>query len=198
MDIKPIETIYNGYRFRSRLEARWAVFFDSAGIPYEYEPEGFILSDGTYYLPDFYLPWFHAYVEIKRANIPYALKEEAMRKCQRLFDCAGSCIVLFCEGDPAENEMQVYCNYSDDEGGGTTWFFASFIEGGWYADDISIHSGGKHFITIAIYEPGSFFDSDYNDVCLESFYCLDECRSELEQAKSIARQARFEHGESPN
>lgn len=25
--IKPIETIYNGYHFRSRLEARWAVFF---------------------------------------------------------------------------------------------------------------------------------------------------------------------------
>lgn len=24
MDIKPIETLYNGYRFRSRLEARWA------------------------------------------------------------------------------------------------------------------------------------------------------------------------------
>ena len=41
MDIKPIETYYNGYRFRSRLEARWAVFFDALGVPYEYEPEGF-------------------------------------------------------------------------------------------------------------------------------------------------------------
>lgn len=27
MSIKPIETVYKGYRFRSRLEARWAVFF---------------------------------------------------------------------------------------------------------------------------------------------------------------------------
>ena len=27
--IKAIETVYNGYRFRSRLEARWAVFFDA-------------------------------------------------------------------------------------------------------------------------------------------------------------------------
>lgn len=26
MTIKPIETVYNGYRFRSRLEARWARF----------------------------------------------------------------------------------------------------------------------------------------------------------------------------
>ena len=32
MEVKPIETTYNGYKFRSRLEARWAVFFDSAEI----------------------------------------------------------------------------------------------------------------------------------------------------------------------
>jgi len=51
--IKPIETIYHGYRFRSRLEARWAVFFDSLGVKYEYEPEGFRLPDGSMYLPDF-------------------------------------------------------------------------------------------------------------------------------------------------
>lgn len=51
--MKPIETIYNGYRFRSRLEARWAVFFDALGVEYEYEPEGFDLGDGMYYLPDF-------------------------------------------------------------------------------------------------------------------------------------------------
>ena len=42
--IRAIETRYNGYRFRSRLEARWAVFFDTLGIRYEYEPEGFDLS----------------------------------------------------------------------------------------------------------------------------------------------------------
>jgi hypothetical protein len=42
--IKPIETLYRGYRFRSRVEARWAIFFDVAGIPWQYEPEGFDLS----------------------------------------------------------------------------------------------------------------------------------------------------------
>jgi len=40
-EIKAIETVYNGYKFRSRLEARWAVFFDALGIEYEYEKEGF-------------------------------------------------------------------------------------------------------------------------------------------------------------
>lgn len=65
MEIKAIETVYNGYRFRSRLEARWAVFFDSAGIKYEYEPEGFQTPDGTMYLPDFYLPELDTYCEVK-------------------------------------------------------------------------------------------------------------------------------------
>ena len=53
--IKSIETIYKGYRFRSRLEARWAVFFDALKIRWEYEKEGYALSSG-YYLPDFFLP----------------------------------------------------------------------------------------------------------------------------------------------
>ena len=56
MEVKPIETTYNGYKFRSRLEARWAVFFDSAGIEWKYEQEGFTLPNGKCYLPDFYLP----------------------------------------------------------------------------------------------------------------------------------------------
>ena len=54
MDIKPIETKYNGFRFRSRLEARWAVFFDMIGLKYEYEIEGFEMN-GVRYLPDFYI-----------------------------------------------------------------------------------------------------------------------------------------------
>jgi hypothetical protein len=51
-----IETVFDGYRFRSRLEARWAVFFKTAGIRYIYEPECFRLPSGKLYLPDFYLP----------------------------------------------------------------------------------------------------------------------------------------------
>lgn len=39
--VKAIETFYAGYRFRSRLEARWAVFSATLGVPFEYEKEGF-------------------------------------------------------------------------------------------------------------------------------------------------------------
>lgn len=74
--IKPIETRYDGYRFRSRLEARWAVFFNSLGIDYQYEPEGFELPNGRRYLPDFKVKcWgcrgaiydkpFDLYIEVK-------------------------------------------------------------------------------------------------------------------------------------
>ena len=49
------ETLYKGIQFRSRLEARWAVFFDALGLKWEYEPEGYRMEDGTCYLPDFYV-----------------------------------------------------------------------------------------------------------------------------------------------
>lgn len=64
-NIKPIPTWYKGIKFRSRLEARWAVFFDAIGIRYEYELEGFQMEDGTDYLPDFYLPDLDVWVEVK-------------------------------------------------------------------------------------------------------------------------------------
>ena len=63
-NIKAIDTQYNGYRFRSRLEARWAIYFDLIGLEYQYEPEG-IRINSTTYLPDFYIPKFNTYVEIK-------------------------------------------------------------------------------------------------------------------------------------
>ena len=43
-----IPTLYNGIQFRSRLEAKWAAFFDLLGWEYEYEP--FDLNGWT---PDF-------------------------------------------------------------------------------------------------------------------------------------------------
>ena len=66
--IKAIETRYKGYRFRSRLEARWAVFFDALGIKWEYEKEGYDLGKAGRYLPDFWLPECNRFIEIKPAS----------------------------------------------------------------------------------------------------------------------------------
>lgn len=50
--VAPIETTYKGYRFRSRLEARWAIFYDKIGINWEYETDR-VPTDAGHYLPDF-------------------------------------------------------------------------------------------------------------------------------------------------
>lgn len=68
--MKPIQTRYGGCHFRSRLEARWAVFFDALNIRWEYEAEGYEYDRhpdvATWrYLPDFYLPDLGCYVEVK-------------------------------------------------------------------------------------------------------------------------------------
>jgi hypothetical protein len=65
--IKAIQTRYAGYLFRSRLEARWAVFFDALKLDWKYEPEGFELPSRKYYLPDFKinLRRGHLWIDVK-------------------------------------------------------------------------------------------------------------------------------------
>lgn len=66
--IQPIPTWYAGHKFRSRLEARWAVFFDTLGMKWIYEPDGYTIGpieDRIPYLPDFWLPTEEVWVEVK-------------------------------------------------------------------------------------------------------------------------------------
>lgn len=77
--LKPIETKYKGHRFRSRLEARWAVFFDKMGWEWSYEHEGFDLPSG-YYLPDFYFRDIDLYAEVK----PVDFNRKELTKCFEL------------------------------------------------------------------------------------------------------------------
>jgi hypothetical protein len=70
---RAIETVYADTRFRSRLEAKWATFFDLIGWPWLYEP---IDLDG--YIPDFILQ-FHRplLVEVKPAVLLEELQQHA-------------------------------------------------------------------------------------------------------------------------
>lgn len=99
--IKAIETHYNGYRFRSRLEARWAKFFDAQRIAYDYEKEWFELPGGRY-LPDFWLPVVKMWGEVK----PEVFTDGDMLKCVQLHRMTGHpCILL--EGTPDFREYKV-------------------------------------------------------------------------------------------
>jgi len=75
--VAAIETKYAGVVFRSRLEARWAHFFDALGVTWHYEPQPYTWHDDEAgrrfnYLPDFWVEgWqiggepFDLWVEVK-------------------------------------------------------------------------------------------------------------------------------------
>lgn len=100
-EIKAIETHYDGRRFRSRVEARWAVFFNHLGLDYDYEREGFDL-DGEWYLPDFYLPAFLMWIEVK--GVAPTPREQSL--CRSLRDKTGQ-RVLIAVGPPQPHAHQI-------------------------------------------------------------------------------------------
>ena len=119
-EIRAIETRYAGCRFRSRAEARWAVFFDTLGIPWRYEPEGFSLSSGPY-LPDFYLPSLDVFVEVK-GQAPNA--NETL-KARDLAQESGKIVYLFVRGpkrivggeEDAQQDAEAYFPNGDYDSG---------------------------------------------------------------------------------
>ena len=70
------ETRYKNIVFRSRLEARWAVFFDTLGLIWDYEPEGYVLNNGASYLPDFFVHDVKGHVGNSRNGIYVEVKGE--------------------------------------------------------------------------------------------------------------------------
>jgi hypothetical protein len=111
-----IETNYNGYRFRSRLEARWAVFFDTLGVRYEYEREGYRLGDGTPYLCDFWLPDHGYWVEVK-GETP---GDRELRKALGLAQLSVRPVLLFV-GTPGEETILAVYGELPPEGVRLAW-----------------------------------------------------------------------------
>lgn len=194
VEIKTIETFYNGYRFRRRLEARWAVFFDKAGIPYEYEKEGFVIC-GIPYLPDFYLPSFECYVEIK----PYGIILDNLKQTVGILKTfSKEKPIILCSGDPYNSRMAMF-----DKG---KVYLCKFAKGcKWYFNGIKDHFGYKNNFTSILCETddyikftASFTDGTFNYSEAKNVYSCD-CvfRYDFEREKLFARQARFEYGEKP-
>jgi len=115
--IKAIETVYDGYRFRSRLEARWAVFFNTLQIKYEYEKEGFDI-DGLWYLPDFYLPDYSMWIEIKPESFVFGSDE----KINAFTKATDDTFLLIC-GIPKENRYTIRLLSGLHEDFGEPWTF---------------------------------------------------------------------------
>ncbi len=180
-DIPAIETRYGGHRFRSRLEARWAVFFTDIKFEYEYELEGYKLPSGACYLPDFYLPKFDAWVEVKpHKRIPIQdlkkVVEFALEGEKNLLLIIGTpsnqtmlmlnrrtCDFVQEYGDGSLDDEDLVENYLSDIGDAEVFFTGDPLRRGW---------------TLAFREQPPWFG------------CM------LGNALLKAKQARFEHGEN--
>lgn len=143
INIKIIPTKYNKYIFRSRLEARWAVYFDKIGLQWDYEQEGYILSNGKYYLPDFFIPGF-GYIEIKPLG---KIKEEEKEKCCLLSQNLETNVALL-EGSP---DRKSYMSWNTGEKG-CAISFSSYTVRKW--KQTPAFTGGKHL------EESSYFEED--------------------------------------
>ena len=200
--IKAIETYYNGYRFRSRLEARWAVFFDTLGVKYEYEPEGFELDGGLRYLPDFRVKcWgtrgvienepFDLYIEVKgimTQSDADVIRKFARKECYRQtsdgvyyksFTCEIPVLIVGnipergCSHDSSTNNAYWPMNGID-----IYPFNYELIDGDYFAAYPAAHEG-KFYL--------------WGD---DSSYIDDKDVPDVENAYDFARQARFEYGEN--
>lgn len=179
-----IQTEYQGYTFRSRLEARWAVFFDALNIEWRYEHEGFELNTGEWYLPDFYLPNVGVrsteasplWIEIKPTD-DHADFETAAAFVDTVKEPIA--VLTGRSGDTDPEWLDHYeVRYSDTHG---------------VMQDVGMHFMACEDCGRVKYE---FEDSSY----MGCDRCGARCSHQTEliqHATKQARSARFEHGETP-
>lgn len=191
--IQPIETKYAGCKFRSRLEARWAILFDHQGIEWHYEPDGFELRSDWKgkgkgpkrcpdrcrytYLPDFWLPQVEMYAEVKPATPTHTELAKIVllaRKTEKP--------VLILDGSP---KFQTY--------------FAAhgfdFEEDRWTVElhEYDLFEGHQYWIN-----ERRFWRGDICDIDLINFELPGErIHGQDHPAVTAALSARFEHGACP-
>ncbi len=198
--LKAIETVYNGYRFRSRLEARWAVFFDALGIAYEYEKEGYDLGEAGWYLPDFWLPSIDGWVEIK-GQVP---TDKEKVRVGLLVEATGKFAHIFfgqVDRDPFYDWSLGISGHQDFASWGARTIgpkaaYEGFVVGGsspwsiWTECRLCGHLGIYNTIVYSLVDDGR--------ICrCQGAAIYDSLSPRLVAAYTSARSARFEYGENP-
>ena len=188
--VKNIPTFYKGYEFRSRSEARWAVFFDTLNMQWTYEPEGYTLSSGVWYLPDFYLLESNTYFEVKGADeVADLSKIIALGRDLRAPVAVGFYDITFqADADFSYNAYEL-------EGKEDSWlvrcrkckkYFFLGSSGGWACRCCGFYDGDNTFSNLPF--SGDLCNMD------DKFYTYND---PVIRAVVAARRARFEHGETP-
>jgi hypothetical protein len=143
--------MYSGVRFRSRLEARWAAFFDLIEWPWHYEP-----YDLAGYIPDF-ISTFRAgdlLVEVKPALCLNALKPATVKVDRSGW--SGEAIIV-----GARLDAEMHCLFGEvvhtPDGAGREWGDGQFFKclncrrysvrsgfGSWRCRRCGIGDGNEH------------------------------------------------------
>lgn len=197
-NIQAIETEYKGYRMRSRLEARWAVFFDAMKIEWKYETGGFQAEvedeDGTVevvrYLPDFFLPKTKTWVEVKGSDELLAADvskmESVIESSSPGDDLYAGLLILGEVPDPGEFGLHLHRIVRNTPGGldfGWAFFYPGWVE------------VLKCSRLVTFYFPCCA--SEFPDWTTQTIY-MGSKRGwrEVQEAHRAARSARFEFGQS--
>jgi hypothetical protein len=180
---RAIETAYNGYRFRSRLEARWAVFFDALGIGYLYEHEGYVVG-GVSYLCDFFIPEWAAWVEIK-PNAAAIAEPQVMDKVLNLASATDKAAIIIC-GRPWPPEYAATYGFDGRICDEVVFHACRSCDGLWISGERGLrHLGGSN--RRGAVPPG----------CIRGWPADLQDSELLLSAFRYASGARFEYGECP-
>lgn len=185
--MKAIQTEYKGYKFRSRLEARWAVFFDSLEIEWVYEPEGYVLNNGKYYLPDFLLPDIRPGVYFNHYESLYIEVKGTSSKSDKPVEFGSSSTpIALLEGEIPYSELEANMRLDGDR----YEIFTDVWDGSYlFCECIKCGTIGFEFLGLAERLPCS---------CPKGNIKYGYNTDRLMYAYKMARQARFEHGETPS
>jgi hypothetical protein len=181
--VKPIETQYAGCRFRSRLEARWCVFFQNLGIRWEYEPQGFKVN-GRAYLPDFLLPDTRTWIEVKGSE--HALDYDLMEAFAMALPRGERVVLLGPIPDPGEP--------GDWDWGWQSLHSAYMDEGDRYVFGDWVGFGPGEPTVLTETSSATYFDIGDRESWLTPVRNM--AGPDASAAYAAARSARFEHGES--
>jgi len=194
--MKAIETEWKGYRFRSRLEARYAVLFEHLGLNWDYEPQGYELQDGRRYLPDFLLRDLGLFIEVKGTN-----PSEQTRNLLRDFGLPILLVVKLPEFERPLTGLD-----------GTLFTFCTSLSGGmhyiceahimecvkcqeWVLDLRSDDSRLERDRDLVM--PADNY-SIWEPHCNHGYHADFRTGTAVEAGAEKAKKARFEHGETPN
>lgn len=183
--MRAIETRYRGWRFRSRTEARWAVFFDALNLRWDYEEQGYVLAEAGCYLPDFKLTLPSdetIYCEVNSDDADDFDDEEVGKL--REFAGASRCKVLLLTGSP---DCRAYNQIIPDSRPNT--FTAAFFQD---YEPYIVTADAYWFQALKLDSRNGRLRFDFDERTMRNSFGRGYVG-----ALHAARAARFEHGQSP-